>query len=47
MMLQNAVNQTTITGTVNGNDFSVTGMGEVSQDVLLGLAQTQADRLRG
>lgn len=44
---KNAVNQTTITGTVNGNDFSVTGMGEVSQDVLLGLAQTQADRLRG
>ena len=39
--------QTTITGTVNGNDFSVMGTEGVSQDVLTGLAQTQADRLRG
>ena len=44
---KNAVNQIVISGTVNGNDFSVTGVGEVSQDVLTGLAQTQADRLRG
>jgi hypothetical protein len=39
--------QTTISGTVNGNDFSVTGSEGVSQDVLVGLARTQADRLRG
>lgn len=39
--------RTTISGTVNGNDFSVMGTEGVSQDVLVGLAQAQADRLRG
>lgn len=39
--------QTMISGTVNGNDFSVNGSEGVDQAVLEGLAQTQADRLRG